>query len=323
MSLKNISNYSKQLSTTLNSGLSIDRVLETVSRTAPTKRMRTVSREIKQSIDSGSTLTQAVEQYPRTFPDFFRQAIHVGERTGKLEHVAASLSSYYEQRYAIARKVRAELYPILAYAALLIGMVVLIEFITGGKPAVMGLVDLLAWPVLAAMALWSAFYFSQGFRSALGSVLFHIPFVGRFVRKFSLSKFCEGLQLGLEAGVDVRTAITLSADASGNAAFRKRALRALEKIEQGATLSDSLAGTGVFPFDAVQMFIVGEETGKLPQSMAHVANLTREQATESLHLTLILGIRFVYLLVMIGMAIRVVSFYTRLYSGILDPDLLP
>jgi type II secretory pathway component PulF len=317
MSLRNISNYAKQFSTTLNAALPINRALETLARTAPTRQMRSASREVNKSISAGSTLTQALEKQSHVFPDFFIKMIHVGESTGRLEHVAASLASYYEKRYEIAREARRELYPILAYFSLLLVALLFVLYIIGDLATLRTSADVAAWTLLIGMTLWAAYYFSRSFRQAMGTALFHIPFVHRLVRKFCLSKFCEGMELAWGAGMEVRTAITLSAEAAGNAAFRKRVLRARNSIEHGALVSQALQKTGVFPFEAVQIFTVGEETGKLHESMKNVARLAREQATEQLRLTLVLGIRAIYVVGILYIGFVIISFYSRIYSGLL------
>ncbi len=317
MSLRNTSKYARQLSTTLNAALPIDRALATLARTAPTRQMRRASRDVNDSIAAGSSLTQAFDKHSQLFPEFFRKMIHVGESAGRLENVAESLASYYEKRYQIAREARRELYPILAYFSLLIIAIHCVLYIIGDLVTLRTSTDVLAWALLLSMAVVAAYHFSRGFREAVGTALFHIPLVQRLVRKFCLSKFCEGMDLAWGAGMDVRTAITLSAEASGNAAFRKRALRARDFIEQGDLVSDALDKTGVFPYEAIQVFIVGEETGKLHESMRNVANMTREQAAEQLRLTLVLGIRAIYVLGILYIGMVIVSFYMRIYGGLL------
>jgi len=317
MSLKNIFHYAKQFSTSLNAGLPVNRVLETLARTAPTKRLRTTSVEVNRSIGSGSTLSQAFEKHGRILPDFFTKMISVGESTGRLEDVTSSLSSYYEQRYAIARAVRGELYPIVFYLGFLMLLILSIEWLTGGAAALEGYADTTAWGLLAAMAVWATYHFSRGFRDALGSLLLHFPLVNRLVRKLCLSKFCEGMKLASESGLDIGTAIRLSAEASGNAAFRKRTQGALEHIEKGSSISEAMERTGVFPFEAIQMFTVGEETGKLHEAMGHVSKLAREEALQTLRVTMVLGVRAIYTLGILYCAYRVLRFWAAYYHGIL------
>jgi len=273
---------------------------------------------MNQSIGAGSTLTQAFEKHSRVFPEFFTKMIRVGETTGRLEQVAASLSSYYEQRYDIARTARHELYPILAYFGLLMGAILVIESIKNPTAALEKYSETLPWVILAGMAVWAAYYFSQGFRDALGRLLFHVPFVNRLARKFSLSKFCEGMRLASEAGLDVNAAIKLSAEGAGNAAFRKRVLRACDHIEKGASISESLERTAVFPLQALQMFTVGEETGKLHEAMGHVSKHARGEALAALRTALVLGIRALYVLLLIYIAFKVVGFWTGHYRRILE-----
>ncbi len=317
MSLKTISNYTRQLSSALNAGVPLNRVLATLSRTAPTVSLRAASKAVNQSIASGSTLAQSIEMHSHAFPDFFRKMMRVGEETGRLEQVASSLSSYYEQRCDIARAARHELYRVFAYMVVLMAAIMFIEWITRGLGGLESGSDALAWVALAGIALFGAYYFSRPFRDGVGALMFHLPFVGRLVKKFSLSKFCEGMRLGSEAGLDVNAAIRLSADAAGNAAFRKRALRAIEHIERGATISESLDRTGVFPLEAVQIFVSGEETGRLHEAMAHVSRFTREEALAALRTTLLLSIRALYLLLIVYIAFKVVAFWVAYYSRIL------
>lgn len=315
MSLKNTFHYTKQLSTCLNGGLPINRVLDVLARTAPTRQLRAVSSAVKQSISSGSTLTQAFEKHGRILPDFFTRMISVGERTGRLEEVTSSLSSYYEHRYATSRTVKKELYPIVVYFGVLMLLILVIERIMGGPEALGRYTDALAWVAMGGMAVWGAYYFSGGFRDAIGSLLFHLPFVGRLVRKLCLSRFSEGMRLASETGLDISSAIKLSSESSGNPAFRKCALRASEYIEKGSSISESLEKTGVFSFAAIQMFTVGEETGKLHEAMGHVSKHAREEALTTLHLTMVLGVRAFYILGVLYFAYKILSFWSKIYGG--------
>jgi len=317
MSLKTIFNYTNQLSTSLNAALPIDRVLEVLARTAPTRQLRAASRDMKKSIASGSTLTQAFERHRHLFPDFFTKMIGVGEHTGKLEDVTKSLASYYEQRYEISRALRKELFIILPYFAVLMLLVLFVERILRGPAALQGYLDVFGWIALIAVALFAAYYFSFGFRNAVGAALFHLPFIGRLVKKLALSRFSEGMRLASEAGLDIGSTIRLSSESSGNFVFRKRALRAAEYIEKGSSISEALDKTGVFPFEAIQMFIVGEETGKLHESMGHVSRLAREQALFNLHVTMVLGVRALYVCGVLYVAFKIVSFWSAIYGGLL------
>jgi len=318
MSTKNIFNYAKQFSTGLNAALPINRVLETLSRTAPTKGMRAASKEVNRSIESGATLAQAFERHSNIFPDFLIRMIEVGEKTGRLEQVAESLATHYEERLRTARAVRQELYPIVAHLSVLMALIVLIGWLMEGVAALTGYADAGAWTALVITAVWAAYNLSRGFRDAVGAAWFQFPFVRRLVLKFCLSRFCEAMRMSLEAGLDIGAAIKLSADSCGNSAYRKRVMRALEHIEKGASISESLDKTGVFPFDVMQMLIVGEESGKLHEAMEHVANLAREQATQNLRLVLVLGIRGLYVMFLLYTAFMVVSFYMKIYGGILN-----
>jgi len=315
MSLKNIFYYTKHFSTSLNAGLPINRVLDVLARTAPTRQLRTLSSDVKESIGSGSTLAQAFEKHGRILPDFFRNMMRVGERTGRLEEVARSLSSYYEERLSTSRSVKKELYPIVVYFGILMALVVFINWFTGGAAAVQRFADGLAWVAMAGMVVWAAYYLSRGFRDAAAKMLFHLPFVGRLVTKLCLSRFTEGMRLSSETGLDICSAIKLSSESSGNPAFRKRALRASDYIEKGSSISEALEKTGVFSFEAIQMFIVGEETGKLHEAMGHVSKHAREEALTTLHLALMMGVRAFYVLGILYFAYKIVTSWSKIYGG--------
>ncbi|MDP2897034.1 MAG: type II secretion system F family protein [bacterium] len=317
MSLKTLSRYANQFSMGLNSGLPLDRLLKTLSRTAPTRQMRAASRQMKESIGAGSTLTQAYEKYNRIFPEFFTRMIQVGESTGHLEQAVASVASYYDRRYAIAREVKRELIPIVGYFGLLIVAIQFVLYIIGDMVTLRTSGDVLAWGLLLVMVVWASYYFSRPVRDGVHSALFYVPLIQRLVRKFSLAKFTEAMGFAWGAGMDVTTAVNLAAESAGNPVFRKRALRARDYIERGDTVSQALQKTGVFPFEAIQIFEVGEETGRLHESMGNVAKLAREQATETLRLTLVLGIRAIYTLGVIYIGFVIIRLYMTVYGGLL------
>lgn len=290
--------FFRSLSTLFGCGMPLHRGLEVLGQNSEDPALARVSASLARSISSGTPLSVSMARHPDTFSELHVHLIKVGEETGALQHILEMLSTHEEKRSGLTQKLKSE----LAYPAILFLFACLVLLL--GPPFLFrGLLELSAAlgvdpPFITRMLL----FLSDALRSpsfvicALGVVgglvgftrhqlrqkdklaivtefALEIPTLGRSLRTLAISRFARCLSLQLSTQLNPLTSLRLAAGASGNVVLEKRMESAVRALEEGSTLTESLATTGFFPPAFLQFLRAGEETGTAPELAGRAADL--------------------------------------------------
>ncbi len=187
---------------------------------------------------------------------------------------------------------------IVFYAFALANVIIFINFVFAGwearvlLDAYLNLTIVVIFFVLLPYVLYKN---SSVFRAAVQFIFYSLPFLRSALRRLCVSRFASSMALGIKAGNEIRDTIRFSAASMENPILERRALRAVGFIEQGDTIAESLAKTGVFPRLISQMYMTGEQSGKLFETMDHIAGITQEQAENALKTITTVFVFLVYL----------------------------
>jgi len=303
----------------IKSGMAITRVFDSLVQTATTKRLRTISRGIKDMVDSGSSLTDAFRKYDGDFPEMFISSITVGEETGHIDYVSQQLANHYSNQYRVMSKMKSELLFIVVYGFVLLSLVVFIRYIFSDwdiRVVYDSMLYIAFFGVLCVLLPWTLYKKLRPFRIIVQSLLHSIPILGWILKKFCLSRFSSSMALGLKVGMEIRGIIRFSAKAMGNPSLEAKVLRAISYIDSGDTISESLVKTRVFPVLVNHMYETGEESGKLFEMMEKIADVTGEQAENSLKIFIRIFTLTVYLVVLLIFAALIIQLAAALFGKI-------
>lgn len=294
----------RQLAMLLHSGIS---TLEGIS----------ILRDDAASDDGRGLLTAVYEQLETTgelaasmretelFPEYFLKMTEIGERSGTLEEVMASLADHYERQNTMMRSIRDS----LTYPMILIGMLsaVLVVLITQVMPvfekvfAQLGLemsgVSALVFRighlmqgasagviiVLIALVLGCMIGIrSPKGRSALISAAMHLPAARTISQLLACSHFSDALSLALHSGLDMGESFTLAAGLTEQSILQDRLLKAQELIDQGADVGESLRETGIFTGLNARMVSIGFRTGSAETALKQISIDCQREADDRL-----------------------------------------
>ena len=321
ISLKHLVHYTSQLSMAVRSGMPITTLLRSLEKSAVTRRLRTISTGVRKEIESGATLGQAFGKYRNSFPEMFTSLIEIGERTGHLEQVTSHLSAYYRDRYNVIRDMKWGLVQTGVYAFICIILLIFIKYVLKGWDDAFLYTAVFHFGIGILLFLvlpWVLYKNCRSFRVAFLVFFSVMPGTGWLMRKFSIYRFSAGMAIGLGTGMEIRETIRFSARAMGNPLLERRAVRAVDHIESGLTISESLIKTGIFPTLVGHLYETGEQSGKLFEMMQHVAEVTRQQAQDALKAFTIIVSRLLYVGMIAYFAFQVIMFWHRYYQRILD-----
>jgi len=292
---KDIIEFATNVSVMLEAGIPLATSLMDIADATDNKRFRSRIVEIKNSVELGSSFSEAVSRHSDVFPDIFVKLIAAGEETGRvsvsLSDIALHLKRIEEMKRMI---IRALIYPLFALVttsgALLFWLIYVLPklkdlFTTLGVelPALtIGLIAAsdftsLYWPLFILMP--AVFYFilkliskNRVAKYYIDGIKLKTPIVGQMIHNKLLALFAEQLRILVAAGITIDRSFDIIIDIIDNAVFRKALIDTKEDIMLGSSISDALKKHGdLFPFLAVRIVSVGESTGKLPEQLNYLA----------------------------------------------------
>ncbi len=292
---RDITLFARQLAGLLRAGVPMLRALTVAGDQAENARLRPSIRALAAAIRDGKSFSEACAGFPSLFPPLFVSMARAGESAGALDHVLARLADEREKDEDTRRTVRTALaYPTLI---LLVGVATVFVLLVFFLPRITSLFDgfhslplptrLLiaitdfasaywAWalaPVALAGAILARLAALEKGRLFLDRLRLRIPGIRRFILEADLTRCARTLAMLLEAGIPVGQALLLAGETLTNTALREELDRVRVGItQQGRTLADGLGSTRFFPALAVSMTGVGEESGRLEETLRELAD---------------------------------------------------
>ncbi len=324
--LKSVAWFTRQMSTYQDSFVDIRRALQSLAKNARSPRMAASIKRVRQRIIEGDTLFEAFVSEGDRYPDIFLRMTKVGEETGTLAQVYRELAGYLEERHAMRRRFLARLwYPAFMLAVLILALSV----ITAVRQSVLDhealhmptvervFMRTLVGYLLIVGAIVGGFlvvrYLVWG-RTITDAILFFVPGLRGPFRKGMLARFSFSLGLMTGSAIPLGEAVAESGRASGNAYAAWVLKRASGRLYQGEQLTPVLEETRLFDEDFINVVAVGEESGKLSESMQRVAAHYSEEADMSMQ-QLVTGIAWaIYIGMMLIMAYNIIVLYSGYIS---------
>ena len=320
ISSRNISLYCEQLATLTEAGVPLNHALTTLSRSATTRGLRRISADVRTRINSGETFAGALSAHTGRLPPLLVNFLEVGERSGRLDRVARSLSKYYKGQWELSRETIMQLLPTLFYFSMCYAVIVFIQYVTSSwnTASLLHSAQSAGFVVACAVLAFLAIKVLSPVRAAIVLVASCLPFVSGIMRQHAISRFTLAMEASLAAGLDVKRAIHLSANAMANPIFAPRVRRAAKGIDQGLTITQALERTHVFGRGTVGLFEAGELSGRIVETMGHVAESSRFRATTAARAAARMFTISVYVAMILYVALKVISLYWESISGLGD-----
>ena len=298
--LKEISVFSRQFATMINSGLTLMRSLSILSVQTSNPYFSGVIDGIRSDIESGLSLSQALNRRPKQFNRLYVAMVRAGETSGNLDRTLSDLATTIEKQVELRGKIRSALtYPCAVLGLVCCILAAMLLFIVpifknmytslGGKlpMATQVLIDasnlmVNAFPVLIVATIGGIYGYRRwvqtpGGKATRDRVILKVPVFGGLVRKTAMARFAGTLSTLLSSGVPVLESLEITADAVQNVVVANGVHAIAEGAKQGEPLTRPLAGHVVFPPMVTQMMAVGEETGALDTLLKKVANFYEDE----------------------------------------------
>lgn len=292
--------FSRQLATMVESGITLVQSLHILGEQAENKVLSSVTMKVREDIESGSSLHEALAKHPKIFTGLYVNMVKAGEASGLLDEILDRLATYLEKSSALQRKVKSSLvYPaVVVTMAFFITIVLLVKVVPTFKGIFASLGGTLPVPTQILIGISDVlrkFFFLVVF--ALGAFIFlfrwyistpkgryqydkrilRIPVFGPLLRKVVIAKFSRTFATLVKSGVPILNALEIVGKTAGNVVVEEAVSNASNSISEGEPISEPLSKSGIFPPMVVRMISVGEQTGQLEKMLNKIADFYDEQ----------------------------------------------
>jgi len=297
--------FSRQIATMMASGVPIVQAFDIIADGQKNVRFKNILLDVKQNIEGGSALFEALRRYPVQFDELYCNLVRAGEASGVLDTVLDTVATYKERMEAIKKKIKKALfYPMMVLAVVFMVCLIMLLFVVpvfaktfqdaGAQlPAPTQLLVTASefmqsywWIVVgliggSIVALIFAKKRSVKFAHFLDRLSLRMPVMGNIVRNSAIARFSRTLGVTFRAGVPLVEALDAVAGATGSAVYGDAVKQMRDDIAVGHQLQLSMKQTGLFPNMVVQMTAIGEESGALDTMLFKVAEFYEEEVSNA------------------------------------------
>jgi type IV pilus assembly protein PilC len=297
--------FSRQLSTMINSGMSILRSLYVLEEQTEGKFLKETIVAVRKDVEAGLPLSDSMARHPKVFNPLFVAMTQAGEMGGVLEDALVRVANQLEKDASLRRQIRsAMVYPILVVTFSILVMMALVAFLVpvfekvfqefGGELPKLTQVSVFLshmvtgyWWAIFGCAGLAAFLFMKWKKSSWGRPQWdhfrlRIPMkIGTIVQQVAVARWSRTLASLTGAGVPLLQALEITGRTGGNVAVEEAMDGVIASVKRGGTIAAPLAKAPIFPTMVSHMVGVGEETGALDSMLDKVAEFYEDQVEAS------------------------------------------
>lgn len=285
----------RELAIMVETGVSITMAVDTLLTHADNLTIRDALFEARADLAEGKSISQSLGKHPKVFPKLFIDLIRTAEAGGSLDETLNRAADYIESSHEMKRKVTgAMIYPGVLLTATLLVLTFLLTFVVPqfqemfvkmnadipvSTQILFALSDFLRlrwWLLFLGIA---ALFF--GSRQALKQpanqqrwthVVHRLPIFGNLVKKVAMSRMLRSLATLNSSGVSLLVSLQTASQTAQNVLYEKALLQVRSQVEQGASLTEAITASGIFPGMVCQMVAVGENSGRLSSILMRIAS---------------------------------------------------
>ena len=293
---KDLTTLTRQLATLVDAGLPLLRGLHVLQRQTPNASLKEALTGMCDSVESGSTFSESLQNYPKIFNNLYINMVRAGEAGGVLEVVLNRLAEFAEKAERIKNKVKgAMVYPIVVLVAaigitgfLLVAVIpkfkdifddllegkplpAITQFVMDASNMVMNNGLVVVGAIAAMVVLFKLFAKTKTGGYILDVAKINAPMFGSLVRRTAVARMTRTLGTLLSSGVPVLQALNIVRDTTGNEVIARAMQSVHDAVKEGESMTAPLEAAKVFPPMVISMVEVGEETGALPDMLSRIA----------------------------------------------------
>ena len=293
---KDLVMFTRQFATMIDAGLPLVQCLDIQAEQQENKVFQQCLRDVKGSVEQGSTFADALSKHPKIFDDLYVNLVQAGEIGGILDTILNRLAVYMEKANALKAKVKSAMVYPTTILLVSIGVIVILlvkvipvfkkmfEDFGGALPGptqvVVDISEFMqSWILIILIGIGAVLFAfftartkSPQFRYQTDAIFLKTPVFGSLLRKVAVSRFSRTLSTMISSGVPILDALEICARTAGNKVIEGALMKTRAAISEGRTIAEPLEASNVFPGMVVQMIAVGESTGAMDAMLSKIAD---------------------------------------------------
>lgn len=329
--------FTRQLSSMLTSGLTLMQSLDILRNQIQNPAMQEVVQGIISTIQEGKSFSDSIAKYPKVFSPIYISLVKAAESAGLLDKVLLRLADNLEKQQKLKSMIKsALLYPIIVIIMMIAVIAVMMIFVIPqlsvlyenlnielplATRVVVGLSNLTikSWPFIVGGSVISIYYFRRWVKTPTGKMLIDgfllkVPIFGKLIAQSAMVEFTRTFGLLVGTGSLVVESLNQSSDVVGNYHYRNAILEVGRKVEKGVTIGDAMLTDPLFPSIVVEMVKIGEQTGKLDESLLRVSEYFEREVEQTIKTLTTAMEPFIMVVLAIGVGFLIVSIITPIYN---------
>ena len=298
--------FTRQFEVLMDATIPYDKALQLIIEQTEDVGFKEILAEVRARVVEGGSLADALQLYPKIFPEMYVSMIRSGENSGNLGTILKRLADYYETQESLRGRLKsAMIYPAFMLVFSLLVVVFMVTYIVPKITQIfaskgtllplptrilMGLSDFMvnSWYLVLIGLIILIFGFSAFLRSEFGKKVLQqlqlkAPLIGPLMQKVLIARFCQTLGTLLGSGVDLKTALEISRHVVVNQLLIEQLNKMIIEVNnKGIPLSAAMGRTGYFPDYVQHVVAIGEEAARVDELLERVANRMQEEVSRLL-----------------------------------------
>ncbi|MBI2195698.1 MAG: type II secretion system F family protein [Candidatus Levybacteria bacterium] len=329
--------FTRQLSSMLTSGLTLIRALEILKQQMRGIYMLEVLDAVITDIEGGSSFSSAIAKHPDMFSPIYASIIKTAEESGLLDKALLRLADNLEKQAKLRSSIKGALmYPVIVVTLMIAVVVIMMIFVIPQLSILyenlniplplptqiiigMSKFIIVFWPlvigfIVLASVLYRRFAKSPSGRLIIDDTVLKFPVFGKLIIQTILAEFARTFGLLVGTGTLVVDALLQTASTSGNIHYKNAIIDVSKKVEKGVTIGDAMSYSPLFPPLLVQLVRIGEQTGKLDDSLLKASEYFESEVDQQVK-TLTTAMEPIIMIVLgVGVALLIASVITPIYN---------
>lgn len=329
--------FTRQLASMLSSGLTLMQALNILKEQVQKPAMIEVLTGMVTDIEEGKSFSGAIAKHPQVFSPIYISLIKAAETSGLLDKVLLRIADNLEKQQKLKSTIKGALmYPAIVIIGMVAVMTIMMIFVVPqlttlyqnlditlplSTQIVIGLSNFMItfWPIIIGVVIFMVSFYSRWHKTETGKtivddLMLKLPVFGKLIRQMVLTEFCRTLGLLVGSGALIVEALKETADVAGNVLYRNAVLGIARRVEKGMSVGDAMQIYELFPPILVQMVKIGEETGKLDESLLKVSEYFEREVDQTVK-TLTTALEPMIMVILgLGVAFLIISIITPIYN---------
>lgn len=330
-------NFTRQMAMMVNAGLNVVDSLEIFKRQTNKKSLLNLINKILEDIRAGINFSDALKKHNKIFNNLYISLIKAGEKSGKLDEILMNLANDLEKKREFNSKIKSALaYPVIVIITMVIVIFIMFAFIIPQLLSmfremnlelplttriIMSLSFFLQrnWYFVIIVSMLFLIYFHWWKKTKKGKylidkTLINLPAFSQLIMMANLVNTTRTLSILTKAGVSILDSLNIVAETTLNTVYKNSFKNIYQKVEKGESLGKAFSSEEIFPPILIQMVQVGEETGRLDETLERIANYFEMESEMAIKMIMTLIEPAILIILGLGVGFLVMSVISPIYQ---------